>query len=70
MNEHLFDKKKFKKTNIPNGMAPDLDEECAAYEELLVKHPLDIQLLGLGKMAISRSMNPELLSIRLRMLHN
>ena len=49
MEEHLFGKKKFKETHVPNGMAPDLDKECADYEALLVKHPLDIQLLGTGE---------------------
>jgi glucosamine-6-phosphate deaminase len=49
MNEHLFNKKEFRKTNIPDGMAEDLDEECAAYEELLEEYPLDIQLLGVGE---------------------
>lgn len=49
MNEHLFSKKKFKATNLLNGEATDVDEECAAYEALLEKHPLDIQLLGVGE---------------------
>ncbi|WP_179391079.1 glucosamine-6-phosphate deaminase [Sporosarcina sp. JAI121] len=49
MNEHLFDKKEFRKTNIPDGMAEDLEEECAAYEELLEEYPLDLQLLGVGE---------------------
>ncbi|WP_041076515.1 glucosamine-6-phosphate deaminase [Bacillus sp. OxB-1] len=49
MKAHLFNKKKFKETNIPDGMAEDLDAECQAYEDLLVKHPLDIQLLGVGE---------------------
>ena len=49
MEEHLFGKKKFKETHVPNGMAPDLAKECADYEALLVKHPLDIQLLGTGE---------------------
>jgi glucosamine-6-phosphate deaminase len=49
MNEHLFNKKEFKKTNIPDGMAEDLNEECAAYEDLLQEYPLDIQLLGVGE---------------------
>lgn len=49
MNEHLFNKKKFKETHIPDGMAEDLDAECTKYEELLLKHPLDIQLLGVGE---------------------
>ena len=49
MNEHLFDKKEFRKTNIPDGMAEDLAEECEAYEELLQEYPLDLQLLGVGE---------------------
>ena len=49
MNEHLFDKKEFRKTNIPDGMAEDLVEECDAYEDLLEEYPLDIQLLGVGE---------------------
>ena len=49
MSEHLFDKKEFRKTNIPDGMAEDLVEECAAYEDLLEEYPLDIQLLGVGE---------------------
>lgn len=49
MKEHLFDKKKFKETNIPDGMADDLDEECRRYEEQLNANPLDIQLLGVGE---------------------
>lgn len=49
MNEHLFSKKKFKATNLLNGEAEDVNEECAAYEALLEKYPLDIQLLGVGE---------------------
>ncbi|CAM3264255.1 glucosamine-6-phosphate deaminase [Filibacter tadaridae] len=49
MNEHLFDKKKFKETHIANGLADDLDEECASYEAMLNENPLDIQLLGVGE---------------------
>ncbi|MHA6258276.1 glucosamine-6-phosphate deaminase [Sporosarcina sp. CAU 1771] len=48
MNEHLFDKKKFKTVNLLDGLATDLNEECASYEALLDKNPLDIQLLGVG----------------------
>lgn len=45
----------FQHINIPasqiyslNGAAEDLDQECAAYEELIKRHPIDIQLLGIG----------------------
>ncbi|WP_438315926.1 glucosamine-6-phosphate deaminase [Sporosarcina sp. FA9] len=49
MEDHLFSKKKFKKTHILNGVAEDLEGECASYESLLKKNPLDIQLLGVGE---------------------
>ncbi|MCG3088212.1 glucosamine-6-phosphate deaminase [Sporosarcina cyprini] len=49
MNDHLFNKKKFKETNIPDGMASDLEEECKRYEDGLQQSGLDIQLLGVGE---------------------
>lgn len=49
MNEHLFSKKPFLKTNIQNGLAKDLELECARYENELNAHPLDIQFLGVGE---------------------
>jgi len=49
MEEHLFCKKKFKHTYIPNGVAENLEEECASYERLLREFPLDVQLLGIGE---------------------
>ena len=35
-------------TNIENGMATDVEAECARYDALLEELPRDIQLLGLG----------------------
>ncbi|MFC5589101.1 glucosamine-6-phosphate deaminase [Sporosarcina soli] len=49
MQEHLFSKKKFKRSFIPNGVANNLEEECAAYEKRLREYPLDVQLLGIGE---------------------
>lgn len=49
MQEHLFSKKKFKRSFIPNGVADNLQEECAAYEKRLREYPLDVQLLGIGE---------------------
>ncbi|MGG0669545.1 glucosamine-6-phosphate deaminase [Lederbergia citrisecunda] len=49
MNDHLFNKKAFKETNIPDGMAADLEEECKRYEQALQDAKLDIQLLGVGE---------------------
>lgn len=49
MKDNLFNKKTFKETNIPDGMASDLDAECARYEAALQDAKLDIQLLGVGE---------------------
>lgn len=35
-------------TNLPNGMADDLDAECHRYDNLLQKLRPDVQVLGLG----------------------
>ena len=51
MNEHLFNKKPFKATYVPNGKAEDLEEECRRYEEIISNHPIDIQILGIGENA-------------------
>ena len=51
MNEHLFNKKPFKATYVPDGKAEDLEEECRRYEEILSNHPIDIQILGIGENA-------------------
>ena len=51
MNSNLFDRVNIDKlnTNVPNGMATDLEGECDSYDSLI--HSLggiDLQLLGLG----------------------
>lgn len=51
MNDNLFDHINIDKanTNVPNGMEPDSDKECARYEELIKSlGGVDLQLLGLG----------------------
>ena len=36
-------------TNIPNGMAPDVEKECKRYDQLIADlGQIDLQLLGLG----------------------
>ncbi|MDN6625741.1 MAG: glucosamine-6-phosphate deaminase [Pisciglobus halotolerans] len=47
MQKHLFDKKPFKETHIPDGMA-DSGKETARYETVLKENPVDVQILGLG----------------------
>lgn len=49
MNEHLFNKKPFKETFVPNGIAEDLDAECKRYDDIIASHPIDIQVLGIGR---------------------
>lgn len=52
MHEHLFDRVNMRAGygHLPNGTAPDLDAECAAYEELIrASGGIDLQLLGIGE---------------------
>ena len=51
MNKHLFSKKPFKETFIPNGLATDVEAEIARYNALLDEHPIDLQILGIGQNA-------------------
>lgn len=51
MNEHLFRQIEIdlRNTYLPNGMAADLDAECARYEQTVRKcGGIDLQLLGIG----------------------
>ena len=36
-------------THIPQGLAPDLDQECRRYDQVLADHPIDLQVLGIGR---------------------
>jgi glucosamine-6-phosphate deaminase len=52
MRQHLFAHVNIDpaRTHLPDGMAPDLDGECARYEErILSAGGIDLQLLGIGK---------------------
>lgn len=51
MNEHLFRHVDIDlaRTYVPDGNAPDLEEECRRYDRLLEEEgPVDLQLLGIG----------------------
>ncbi len=48
MEQELFKHLNFKATYLPNGLAEDLELECKRYEEILEKHPIDLQILGVG----------------------
>lgn len=48
MQEELFKYMNFKSTNLPNGIADDLQKECERYEQTLKENPVDLQILGIG----------------------
>jgi glucosamine-6-phosphate deaminase len=52
MCRHLFNQINIdlRNTHLPNGMAPDLDAECKAYERTIERNGgIDLQLLGIGQ---------------------
>lgn len=49
MEKELFSHMNFKQSYLPDGTAEDLEEECARYERILKLHPVDLQVLGIGK---------------------
>ncbi|WP_167374905.1 glucosamine-6-phosphate deaminase [Gottfriedia luciferensis] len=49
MADQLFSHLKFKENHLPNGNTKNLEEACKNYEEILRKHPVDLQLLGIGE---------------------
>jgi glucosamine-6-phosphate deaminase len=52
MNQHLFSRVNIdlRNTHLPDGMAADLDSECARYEEQITRcGGIDLQLLGIGR---------------------
>lgn len=52
MDEHLFNRVNIdrRNTHLPNGLAPDLDAECRAYEERIRQAGgIGLQILGLGR---------------------
>lgn len=49
MQEHLFSYKTFKQSFVPNGLAEDLEAEIKRYDEVIATHPIDFQILGIGR---------------------
>ncbi|MGT2934792.1 glucosamine-6-phosphate deaminase [Streptococcus castoreus] len=49
MRQILFDAKPFKKNFIPNGLATDLEAEVKRYDQIIAEHPIDFQILGIGR---------------------
>lgn len=50
MREHLFNHVQIPmaQTHVPNGMATNFQAECARYDAILNRYPIDFQLLGIG----------------------
>lgn len=49
MQEHLFNAKPFKESFFPDGTNPDAGEVTRRYDEILAQHPIDLQILGIGR---------------------
>ncbi|WP_367341300.1 glucosamine-6-phosphate deaminase [Limosilactobacillus sp.] len=49
MQQQLFNAKPFAHSDVPNGLAKDIDAECKRYDQLIKDHPIDFQLLGIGR---------------------
>ena len=49
MQENLFNKKPFKISYLPKGNEETAEEETAHYNEILSQHPVDLQILGIGR---------------------
>ena len=50
MNANLFNHIDIKKenTNVPNGLAEDVEKACEEYSKFIETHPIDVQILGIG----------------------
>lgn len=51
LKERIFEKVPFKSVFYLDGNAPDLDEECSRYAELLKEFPAEIVCMGIGENA-------------------
>ena len=49
MQTHLFNDKPFKESFLPNGLASDPEAEVKRYDKVIDEHPIDLQILGIGR---------------------
>ena len=49
MQEHLFNKKPFKESYLPSGVRDHAEAEVVRYNQILADHPVDLQILGIGR---------------------
>ena len=49
MQEHLFNQKPFKESFLPRGIKDNAEAEVDRYNQILADHPVDLQILGIGR---------------------
>ena len=49
MKKHLFEKKPFAHSYLPDGQNDDAKDECERYSKIIAENPIDLQLLGIGR---------------------
>jgi len=49
MQENLFNKKPFKESFLPRGVKDNAEAEVERYNQILADHPVDLQILGIGR---------------------
>lgn len=49
MYQHLFKYKPFQQSYLPDGTNLDAAQETARYDAVLAEHPIDVQILGIGR---------------------
>lgn len=49
MQEHLFNQKPFKESYLPSGVRDHAEAEVVRYNQILAAHPVDLQILGIGR---------------------
>ena len=49
MEKNLFDAKPFKESYLPLGVEETADQEVERYNQILHEHPVDLQILGIGR---------------------
>ena len=49
MQENLFNQKPFKESFLPRGVKDNAEAEVERYNQVLADHPVDLQILGIGR---------------------
>jgi len=49
MKDHLFNKKPFKNSYVPDGSNLDADAATKDYDKIIEDNPIDLQILGIGR---------------------